>query len=132
MKAVKQLNSKGFTLMEILIVLVILAVIVGLAIPIYQSTSKKVYRAEALNILSGLRQSEARYYAQKNKYTNNITGATNDLDFEPTSVQGNAHFTYSMLVAGTLFTAKATGSTTPLANTDTVTLTESGTMVSSF
>ena len=120
-------NAKGFTLMEILIVLVVLAVIVGLAVPIYQTTAKKTYKAEALNLLSALRQSEARYYQSRSPrvYTTTIA----QLDFDPTQVAGTSHFGFAITTGAGLFTATATGNGVGLATaSDTVTLTEAGTV----
>ena len=120
-------NSKGFTLMEVLIVLVVLAVIVGLAVPIYQTTAKKTYKAEALNILSALRQSEARYYQTRTPRT--YTTAPGELDFDPTSVAGTAHFAYTITTGAGLFTATATGNGVGLATaSDTVSINETGTV----
>ena len=130
-------NSKGFTLIEILIVLVILAVIIGLAVPIYQTTVKRAYRAVASQNLSGLRQSEIRYFAQNNTYVTDTT----KLDYDPASVAGTAHFTYSVAAGGagiaTSFTATAKGTdangSTAVPNTnDTVTINEAGTVAGTF
>ena len=130
-------SSKGFTLIEILIVLVILAVIIGLAVPIYQTTVKRAYRAEALQNLSALRQSEIRFLAQNNTYTANI-GA---LDYDPTNVAGVAHFAYKVEAGGagiaTSFVATATGNgaanSTAVPNPDdNVTITQAGVVGGSF
>lgn len=117
-------NSKGFTLMEVLIVLVVLAVIVGLAVPIYQSTAKKTYKAEALNILSALRQSEARFYQAQSPRA--YTATLSLLDFDPTSVAGTAHFTYSVTTGAGVFTASAIGSSGLVTGSDNVTITDTG------
>ena len=61
-------NSKGFTLLEILIVLVILAVIASVAIPVYTSSVNKLRAQEALVTLAAIRDSYQRYFWQNSTY----------------------------------------------------------------
>lgn len=106
-------NNKGFTLMEVLIVVVVLAVLAGLAVPMYTSSVEKSRKAEALAALGALRQSEIRYFAQYSAYTNNIAL----LDFDPNATAGGqtVHFTYAITAAaGATFTATATRNATDL------------------
>ena len=50
----KKLNKKGFTLMEMLIVVAIIAILVAIAIPTYSNSMKKANAAvDAANIRSG-------------------------------------------------------------------------------
>ena len=103
-------QSKGFTLLEVLIVLVILAVLAGLAVPAYQSAVEKSRKQEALTSLAGVRSSQQRFLALGNVYASSF----NQLDFDPGMiVTGNVtHFTYSILgaAAGT-YTAQASRNT---------------------
>ena len=103
-------NRSGFTLLEILIVIVILGVLAGLAIPVYQSTVEKSLKSEALQALGSTRQAAARYYALHNNSYANMTFAL--LDFDPSAAgnfAGTQHFTYALsdVAAGT-FTVTAT------------------------
>ena len=102
------MNSKGFTLIEILIVIIILAVLAGLAIPMYRGTVEKARKAEALSVLSSMRQSELRYFAANNAYTATLAS----LDYNPTTADTSGqtvHFTYTLPAAtATTFTATAT------------------------
>jgi prepilin-type N-terminal cleavage/methylation domain-containing protein len=64
-------RQKGFTLIEVLIVIVILAVLAGLAVPMYQNTVERSRKAEALQTLAAIRASEIRYYAQNSVFVGN-------------------------------------------------------------
>lgn len=104
----KRFNNRGFTLIEILIVVIIIAVLAGLAVPMFQGTVERSRRAEAIQNLSATRASLLRYFAQNNTYV----GATfANIDFNPNVGGGGqtAHFTYAIggLAAAT-FTVTAT------------------------
>ena len=108
MKKHKQVlqGRRGFTLMELLIVGIILAVIAGLAIPGYLSTVERSRRQEALEGLGAIRQAQARFFTGANAYTNNF----NQLDVNPNvTAGGNPHFAYVTAPNGAAdFTATAT------------------------
>ncbi len=100
-------KTKGFTLLEILIVLVILAVVAGLAIPAYISAVEKSRKQEAIASLSAIRDAEQRFFAINNTYSATYAG----LDFDPTAaVVGNTpNFAYAApVVAGQAYTVTAT------------------------
>ncbi len=87
--------GRGFTVVELLIVIIIIAVLAGLAVTQYQRSVEKSRKAEAIAVLSATRQAELRYFAQKNTYT--IDGTK--LDYNPTvgDTSGQTrHFTYNI------------------------------------
>ncbi|MBI3315511.1 MAG: prepilin-type N-terminal cleavage/methylation domain-containing protein [Candidatus Omnitrophica bacterium] len=97
MKKGRALSSKGFTLIEVLIVIVILAVLAGLAIPMYQGTVERARRAEALQTLQAIRSSEMRYYATAGTYT--TSQADLDFDFSTTALSRGGqtlHYSYTV------------------------------------
>ena len=95
----------GFTLLEVLIVLVIMTVMAGLAVPGYISSVEKSRKLEALQVLGAIRASEQRYFTGRGTYTGTIA----DLDFDPTVVAGGVtvHYTYAIVSAGPTFSATA-------------------------
>ena len=80
--------------MELVIVIVILAIIAGLAVPRYIRTANRSRANEALSVLAELRESAQRFYARNNATYLGMTIAT--LDFDPTDVGGTANFSYNL------------------------------------
>jgi len=109
----KSFGREGFTLVEVLIVIIIIGVLAGLAIPMYRSTAERSKKAEALYVLSAMRQSEGRFFATGGAYTDN----TNQLDYAFTNAAltaGNqvVRFTYTIATDATegfIATAKRNG-----------------------
>ncbi len=67
-------TSRGFSLIEIMIVVVIIAILAGVAYPSYNNHVRKTNRAEAKARLLQLAQLEERTFTEKNTYTTNIAG----------------------------------------------------------
>ena len=89
-------NKKGFTLLEIIVVIIILGVLAGLALPRLFSNIEFSRSAEALNSISAIRGSVERcamiagdVYAGCTSFA---PGGTLDLD-DP-ALEAGAHFTY--------------------------------------
>ena len=69
---VSRANTKGFTLIETMIVLVVLGILMTFAMPLYQDSARKVRRAEAKRELLELALRQERYYAQHREYSADI------------------------------------------------------------
>lgn len=68
-------QSRGFTLIEVMIVVLIIAILGGVALPAYQDSVVKSRRAEAKAALLDLQNRMERYFIDKNTYaTACITG----------------------------------------------------------
>ncbi|MEO7775718.1 MAG: type IV pilin protein [Steroidobacteraceae bacterium] len=63
------IRSRGFTLVELLIVMVIVAILSAIAIPSYRQHVLKVKRADAQTALTGWAQRLERCYTRYNRYT---------------------------------------------------------------
>ncbi len=106
MKLQSKKGSAGFTLMEILVVIIILGVLAGLAAPVFTKTKKKAFQAEARQTLNALRQSQIRYFTENNKYTATI----GDLDFNPNdTVTGAGRKFFYAVSAGSATAFSANG-----------------------
>ncbi|WP_394787638.1 type IV pilin protein [Rhodoferax sp.] len=64
----KILFSKGFTLLELMIVVAIVSILAAIAYPAYTSSVLKGKRAQARTALADLMQQQERYMTQKNCY----------------------------------------------------------------
>lgn len=107
MKRLTCKQSKGFTLLELLIVVVVLAVLAGLALPQYLKTVGRAKEAEGWSGLAAIRGAEMRYYAEDPT----VTGYTNvltELDVDDPGAPVNALFDYTIAGGGATFIATAT------------------------
>ncbi|MCY0110884.1 MULTISPECIES: type IV pilin protein [Pseudomonas] len=72
--------NRGFTLIEIMIVIAIIGIIITIAAPSYTEYLKKGRRAEVVSLLSEQAQILERFYTKNNVYTG-ITGLSAGNDF---------------------------------------------------
>lgn len=68
-------RHKGFTLIELMITVAIVAILGSLAYPSYLESVRKGRRAEARAALANLMQQQERYLTQNNRYLNFLVGA---------------------------------------------------------
>lgn len=66
--SIKQTKSKGFTLVELLVVLAILALLLTLAVPRYFTSIERAKDAALKHSLNTLRESIDKYYADNGQY----------------------------------------------------------------
>ncbi len=100
-------KQKGFTLIELMIVVAIIGVLSAIAYPSYQSYMKKSARADAKVGLSKLADRQERFYLQNNTYTTAFDST--GMNISSTSEEGYYKFTVTSddLVSGYLLTATA-------------------------
>lgn len=60
--------NRGFTLLEVMIVVVIIAILAAVAIPSYRDSVTKSRRADAQGALQGFAQAMERFYTQNGTY----------------------------------------------------------------
>ena len=89
-------KRSGFTMIEILIVIAILATLSALAIPMYTAQVEKSRKVEALDMLSNIRAAEIRYFSEKNTFTTDLT----KLDFTPKNTAAPADVAAATDTAG--------------------------------
>ncbi|MFH0985893.1 MAG: prepilin-type N-terminal cleavage/methylation domain-containing protein [Candidatus Omnitrophota bacterium] len=108
-------DKKGFTLIEVLMVVAIIGVLAALVIPRYMGQGERGYVAEAAAMLSALRQGEVAY-SLENSAAYTATTSALDVDISPST-----KFTYSVTTASSLVTATRAGGGTTYSGT-TITL----------
>lgn len=75
--------SKGFTLIEILIVIIIVGILTSLAVPVYQAQLSRAYQQEALTHLGALRRALAFHYSVYETYNGANIGSPCNLKYCP-------------------------------------------------
>ncbi|MGB9643233.1 MAG: type IV pilin protein [Candidatus Ratteibacteria bacterium] len=117
----KRLNKKGFTLVELMVVVIIVGILASVAVPIYRANIKKAMASEGAALLGSVLTAQRIYYAEYNTYTSNKA----ELGIETT---GNKYFTDYTLsgVSATGFTATTQGTGAASGVTVTMTYTNAG------
>lgn len=93
MGTLRQLSSrKGFTLLELLMVVIIIAILASIALPQYIRASEKARASEALQLLGSIRSAQVRYRAlnEGGVYTDNISDLDVDMPISTLWTANNA------------------------------------------
>ncbi|MDR3388341.1 MAG: type IV pilin protein [Rudaea sp.] len=69
-------TAKGFTLLELMIVIVVIGVLAALALFNYNKYGFRARRSDGQQFLMAIAAAEERYFTSFNVYTANITGAS--------------------------------------------------------
>ena len=113
-------NRKGFTLVEVLIVVIIIGILAAIGIPQFAASIEKAKGGEARSGLGNIQTGEKVYYAENEKYTTDPTLL--DISLAP------KYWTFSIATGPSTYLATATrigGGTT---SGQTITMTNAGVM----
>ena len=123
-------NRKGFTLIELMIVVVIIGILAALAIPRFMKATAKAKQSEAKQLLKQIYTMESTYRQANNSYGDNgLTSAAGTFFTFPqigVEIQSSAIYNYSIVAGVNTFTATATANIDDDATIDTWTITEAG------
>ncbi len=86
-------SRRGFTLVELAVVVVIIGVLAAFAVPRFLSSVERSKAAEAFNYLSSVQAAQERYHARQGTYSAVLT----DLDIKMTTPK---YFTTGVVAAG--------------------------------
>jgi type IV pilus assembly protein PilE len=101
-------RERGFTLIELMVTVAIVAILAAIAFPSYQRYVLRSHRVEAQAVLSEAAARQERYYSQNNAYAStaaalNMTSNVNALQYYSLAISNITATTYTL-------TATATGS----------------------
>jgi len=125
-------NSKGFTLIELMIVVVIIGILAALAIPRWWKANERAKQSEAKLILKQIFTNEETYRQANNAYWIAAADAhaANPDAFAPiwVEIMNNSLYTYSIDGDDATFTATATANLDDDGTIDTWTIDQDGTL----
>jgi type IV pilus assembly protein PilE len=88
-------RNRGFTLVELLVVMVIIAILAAIAIPSYRSYVLRSHRTDATRALNDLAARQESYFFSNNAYTSKLS------DLGATSSVAGSFFTVGIASAST-------------------------------
>ena len=100
------MKAKGFSLIELMIVVAIIGIIAGIALPSYQGYIRDTYRGQAVADLKVCALALERYYSNNFTYVGGEAGLCNPLS--PTSGETQYNISFPSTPTVTNFTIRAT------------------------
>lgn len=107
-KGVNMYSTRGFTLLELMIVVAIVAILAALAIPAYSEYAYRARRTDGQEMLMRVATAQERYYSTFNQYTANMTNFGYAAAANAPSADGHYLVTVVTNAGGQGFTATAT------------------------
>ncbi|MDY0132472.1 MAG: prepilin-type N-terminal cleavage/methylation domain-containing protein [Desulforegulaceae bacterium] len=97
-------NKKGFTLIELMIVVAIIGILAAIAIPNFMNYQCKAKQSEAKSMLGNIRTLQEVYFAENSKY-----GSLSNIGFNMTSNAKTYKKADAIVVSGPGYNASVSG-----------------------
>ena len=101
-------STKGFTLVELVIVIVIVGILSVVAVPVYKGYTKKAMATEGKALLGAINTSQKVYFAEWNMF---VTGASASVILDVDASTNKYFKTYTLSSSGSGSSAAFTAST---------------------
>ena len=95
-----RLNQQGFTLIEIMIVVLIMGILVGIALPAYRESALRSGRAEAKSELLQVASDQERHYSSFNTYIDDATPLSTPTVADRDRTSSNSLYLISVAACG--------------------------------
>ena len=104
--------GRGFTLIELMITVAVVAILAAVALPSYQEQVRRTHRADARQALMRLATAQERFYTNCNRYATALNGAQSTcsgLDAGAATIDSeNGYYRISLAGDGSSYTLTAT------------------------
>jgi type IV pilus assembly protein PilE len=125
------MRKRGFTLLELLVVIIIIGILATLAMPQYLKSTERAKGAKARNALGLISRAEKMYRAEKDKYTTTLTDLYSYMELSDVAADKDWCYTVSGASA-TGFLATAARASGGSLGGATITLDQNGTWGGNF
>ena len=102
--------KRGFTLIELMVVVAVIGILAAIAYPSYQDHVRRGNRADAKTVLLETAQFLERNFTEANRYHETSGGVAVTLPFTQAPKTGTARYTIGGVLAATTYTLTATRS----------------------
>lgn len=106
-------KHSAFTLIELMVVIAIIGILAGIAVPAYNSYLIDSRLSEAEKNIAALKLAQEEYYLQNNEYFDGADTASVEANsdglWKAQGTDGEMYFDYAVNTSGGSYTVKATG-----------------------